>query len=147
MGHGKQLEMPSKSTLPTTSTSPPSSWHNQMTKRQTSSHLDLPLKNPTRLTSPTISKESNTWNGHKETNSYNLLLTIQMFFSDTPGVAALPAYDLDTGQATPICRKPYRPALQWKPKIEQELQNLLDAAPPPLPGPVPLYLYPIKQET
>ena len=48
-------------------------------------------------------------------------------FSDTPGVAALPAYNLDTGQATPICRKPYRPALQWKPKIEQELQNLLDA--------------------
>ena len=48
-------------------------------------------------------------------------------FSDTPGVATLPAYDLDTGQTTPICRKPYRPALQWKPKIEQELQNLLDA--------------------
>lgn len=36
------------------------------------------------------------------------------------------SYDLDIGQAPPICRKPYRPALQWKPKIEQEPQTLME---------------------
>ena len=47
-------------------------------------------------------------------------------FSTIPGVADLPPYKLDTGDTPPISRKPYRPSLQWKTKLEQEIQSLLD---------------------
>lgn len=46
------------------------------------------------------------------------------FADDIPDAADLPTYHLDTGQAQPVCRKPYRPALYWKKKIEDELQEL-----------------------
>ena len=62
---------------------------------------------------------------------YSQLVTLISNFSDifmdNPGVASLPAYHLDTGPAQPICRKPYRSALHWKPKIEAEIQQLLSA--------------------
>ena len=51
----------------------------------------------------------------------NLIHDFSPIFTDTPD---LPAYHLDTGQAPAICRKPYRPALQWKSKIEQEHQTV-----------------------
>ena len=48
----------------------------------------------------------------------SLITDFSDVFSDSSGIANLPPYDLDTGQATPVCKKPYRPALAWKPKIE-----------------------------
>jgi len=46
-------------------------------------------------------------------------------FSHSPGVADLPPFSLDTGQAAPIQKRPYRPALAWKQKIETEIDTLL----------------------
>ena len=48
----------------------------------------------------------------EQTNQLHCLInSFSSIFSDTPGQALLPHYDLDTGQAPPVNRKPYRPAL------------------------------------
>ena len=39
-------------------------------------------------------------------------------FQDSPPVADLPSYHLDTGQTAPISKKPYRTAFHWKEKLE-----------------------------
>jgi len=42
-----------------------------------------------------------------------------------PWQIRMPLYSVDTGSAQPICRKPYRTALHFKPKLEEHIQQLL----------------------
>ena len=62
------------------------------------------------------------------TQQQQIMSLIQSYldtFSSIPGVADIPPFHLDTGQASPVSKRPYRPALAWKPKIVEEIKSLL----------------------
>lgn len=74
----------------------------------------------------------------KQQQVKDIIMQFQDVFQNTPGVADIPAYHLDTGQATPVARKPYRPALHWNDKIEEELltQRIIQHSDSPWSSPI-----------
>jgi len=55
-----------------------------------------------------------------------LIMEYKEQFGDAPSLADLPAHHIDTGQAKPVCRKPYRTAIHFKQKLEEHIKQLLD---------------------
>lgn len=55
----------------------------------------------------------------------DIILKYSDVFNEVPEIADIPAYHLDTGTSPPVVRKPYRPPLLLKPKIEEEIEELL----------------------
>lgn len=55
----------------------------------------------------------------------SLIAEYSSTFTDVPPEAKLPPYTMDTGNAPPVCRKPYRPPFHHKEKLDQQIQELL----------------------
>ena len=48
-------------------------------------------------------------------------------FQDVPGPANFEPYHLDTGESRPVSQAPYRPGLNWKERVKEEVDKLLKA--------------------
>jgi len=57
----------------------------------------------------------------------SLITEFKDIFSDIPKPSKFLPYHLDTGDQKPISQQPYRPGLQWKEKLQEAVDKLLQA--------------------